>query len=148
MERQMKNRMRVVAILAALGIGFAGAAHAAPGDANPGMPTEQQQNDVAFVSGGIGLDESRAMRADAQNWPLELQFTGPGGDYLANVRVSITAPQGADVLHANSRGPYMLVRLTPGHYVVHATYKDTDQMRSVVVSNGHHATVPFYWNEQ
>lgn len=148
MKLQTNNWVLAAAIFAAFGTGLASAAYAVQSDDSTGMPAEQHQGNVTFVSGGIGLDESHVLRADARNWPLELQFTGPGSDYLADVHVSITGLHGSEVLQADSHGPYMLVRLDPGRYVVHATYKDTDQTRAVVVAGGGHATVSFRWNEQ
>jgi hypothetical protein len=125
--------MLATAVFAAFGTGLMGTAHAVQGDDNTGMLVEQHQGNVTFVSGGVGLDESHALRAEARSWPLELQFTGP---------------QGTDVLQTDSRGPYMLVRLHPGRYVVHASYKDEDQTRSVAVANGGHASASFHWNEE
>ena len=148
MKLLTKNWMLAAAVFAAFGMGLTGTAHAVQGDDNTDMLVEQNQGDVTFVSGGVGLDESHALRAEAHSWPLALQFTGPGSDYLADVHVNITGPQGTDVLQADSSGPYMLVRLHPGRYVVHASYKDEDQTRSVVVANGGHASASFHWNEE
>ena len=98
MKLRTKNWMLAAAMFAAFGAGLTGSAHAAQSDDNTGMPVAQHQGNVTFVSGGIGLDESHALRAEAHNWPLELQFTGPGSDYLADIHVSITGPHGAEVL--------------------------------------------------
>jgi hypothetical protein len=148
MKLLTKNWMLAAAVFAAFGTGLTGTAHAVQGDDNTGMLVEQHQGNVTFVSGGVGLDESQALRAEARSWPLALQFTGPGSDYLADVHVNITGPRGTDVLQADSSGPYMLVRLHPGRYVVHASYKDEDQTRLVVVANGGHVSASFHWNEE
>ena len=62
--------------------------------------------------------------------------------------MNITNGHGDDVLQADSRGPYMLVRLRPGHYTVHARYKDKEQTKSVNIGGKGHANAAFYWNEQ
>src|SRR5579871_5670734 len=54
-----------------------------------GMPATQQQGDVSYVSGGVGRDESTALRQARRQWPLSLQFTGPGASYVADVQVKI-----------------------------------------------------------
>ncbi|MGI4813167.1 MAG: carboxypeptidase regulatory-like domain-containing protein [Janthinobacterium lividum] len=110
-----------------------------------GMPETQQQGDVSFVSGGVGLDESHALRAAAGHWPLSLQFIGPGREYVSDVRVRITDGQGNEVLNTDSHGPYMLVRLHPGHYTIHAKHGDAEQTRTVDVSGAGSAKASFSW---
>src|SRR5215469_4507634 len=51
-----------------------------------GLPQVQQQGGVEFVSGGVGLDESKALQAARSQWPLSLRFTGSNAEYLADVR--------------------------------------------------------------
>jgi hypothetical protein len=110
-----------------------------------GMPPTEQQGDVSFVSGGVGLDESTALRRARRQWPLSLLFTGPQSAYVANVKVQITGANNASVLDTTSHGPYMLVRLPPGRYTVNATYSDVTRRQTVNVrGNGSaHATFSF-----
>ncbi|MGN6665535.1 MAG: carboxypeptidase regulatory-like domain-containing protein [Trinickia sp.] len=113
-----------------------------------GMPQMQHQGDVAYVSGGVGSDESAALKRAAPHWPLALRFTGPGSDYLAGVHVRIVGKDGTDLLHLDSRGPYLLARLPPGRYTVHAQYKDEEQTRQVTVGKAPGARADFHWNTQ
>jgi hypothetical protein len=126
--------------------GMAASAWAQDSDTGGGLPQVQTQGDVSFTSGGVGLDESHALRREAPRWPLALQFTGPGGGYMADVHVTITRGADKTVLDATSEGPYMLVKLPPGRYTVHARYKDAEQTRTVDVSR--HANVTFHWSIQ
>jgi hypothetical protein len=159
------NRRKLVTatVTAALALGLAGGAWAqsndttggnttdttsAGNDNGGGMPQIQQQGDVSFVSGGVGSDESKALQHAESRWPLALRFTGPGSDFLADVHVQIVDSHGSDVLHATSRGPYMLVKLRPGHYIVHARYESTEQQRSVTVPASGNTKAAFYWNHQ
>jgi hypothetical protein len=113
-----------------------------------GMPQIEHQGDIAYVSGGVGSDESAALKRAEHQWPLALRFTGPGADYLADVHVRIVGAHDADVLKADSHGPYMLVKLPPGRYTVHARYKDEDQTRQVQVGKAGGARADFHWNTQ
>ncbi|CAE6749388.1 hypothetical protein R69927_02764 [Paraburkholderia domus] len=164
--KTQRNHQRIVAaaICAALTLGLAGGAYAqqagqvtggtttdngSAGNANGGgLPQIQHKGDVSFVSGGVGLDESTALQHAQSQWPLSLRFTGPGSDFLADVRVRIVDAHDGDVLTATSRGPYMLVNLRPGRYTVHAQYEDHDQSRSVTVPAKGTAKAAFYWNTQ
>lgn len=119
------------------------------GNANGGgLPQVQQQGDVSFVSGGVGLDESKALERAQSEWPLALRFTGPTADYLADVRVRIVDSHGGDALSTTSRGPFMLVRLRPGRYTVHASYKGEEKVSAVTVPAKGTARAGFHWNTQ
>jgi hypothetical protein len=110
-----------------------------------GMPQTQTQGDVSFVTGGVGLDESTALRAAQHQWPLALRFTGPASAYVANVHVQIVDAKGTTVLDATSKGPYMLVRLRPGRYTVHASYSGVDRSQTVNVRGNGSARATFAW---
>jgi len=108
-----------------------------------GMPQTQTQGDVSFVSGGVGLDESTALRRAQRQWPLSLRFTGPGSEYVSDVHVQIVDGSGATVLDATSQGPYMLVRLRPGRYTVHVSHGSTDRSQAVTVHGNGSARAAF-----
>ncbi|MFC4707247.1 MULTISPECIES: carboxypeptidase regulatory-like domain-containing protein [Paraburkholderia] len=110
-----------------------------------GMPQVQQQGGVEFVSGGVGLDESKALQAARSQWPLSLRFTGRGAEFLADVRVRIVDAHGASVLDATSRGPYMLVRVRPGRYTVHVSHDGVDKTSAVTVGSNGSARAAFVW---
>jgi hypothetical protein len=164
--KTQRNQRRILAaaVCAALTLGLAGGAQAqqagqatggtttdnsSAGNANGGgLPQIQHKGDVSFVSGGVGLDESTALQHAQSEWPLSLRFPGHGSDFLADIHVRIVDTHNDDVLTATSRGPYMLVKLSPGHYTVHAQYEDHDQTRSVTVPTKGTAKAAFYWNTQ
>ncbi|PLZ00814.1 hypothetical protein CY652_19345 [Burkholderia sp. WAC0059] len=164
MNTMQPTRRFVSAVLAALlAFGGVGAAMAQSGTAvggsttdntsagnanGSGMPQVQHQGMIAYVSGGVGLDESQALRQAESHWPLALRFTGQGSDYLADVHVRISDTQDGHVFDATSRGPYMLVGLSPGRYVVHASYNGTEKTVPVTVKSAGTAHAAFTWASQ
>ncbi|AFJ86739.1 MULTISPECIES: carboxypeptidase-like regulatory domain-containing protein [Burkholderia] len=128
----------------------AGVAVAAPGAyaQSDGLPEASQQGDVSYVSGGIGKDQSTAFEHNESAWPLALRFTGKGGEYLADVHVRIVDAKGAEVLRTDARGPYMLVKLPPGRYTVHASYQGSDESRAVTVGAKGGTKAAFQWSAQ
>jgi hypothetical protein len=156
MKAQSNKRMAVAAALAAaFAFGPAGNAFAAQDtgavggtvtDTSGGLPQIQHQGDVSYVSGGVGQDESKALERERSHWPLSMQFTGPGSDFLADVHVRIVDVHNNEVLHADSLGPFMLVKLRPGRYTVHATYKNRDQTKTVNIASKGSTQAAFYWN--
>jgi hypothetical protein len=161
MEMQ-RNSPRLVSTLiaAAVAFGAAGGALAQQNDSGTvggtttdntsagnihqtGMPQTQTQGDVSFVTGGVGLDESTALRRAQSQWPLSLRFTGPGSEYVADVHVQIVSAAGATVLDTTSKGPYMLVRLKPGRYTVHVNHGSVDRSQTVTVRGNGSARASF-----
>ncbi|EEA04644.1 conserved hypothetical protein [Burkholderia sp. H160] len=146
MEMQ-RNAPRIASTLLAAAFvlvqaGGAVAQTAAPAAASPaaaseihrtGMPPTQQQGDISFVTGGVGRDESTALRQARRQWPLSLQFTGPGASYVADVQVQIAKAGGTTVLDTTTKGPYLLVRLPQGRYTVTATYSGVTRKETVHV---------------
>ncbi|WP_322032381.1 carboxypeptidase regulatory-like domain-containing protein [Paraburkholderia sp. J76] len=110
-----------------------------------GMPQVQQQGDVSYVSGGVGLDESKALLSAERQWPLALRFTQRNGEYVADVHVQITDSHGASVLDTTSRGPYMLVKVRPGRYSVHVSHAGVDKTSTVTVGSNGSARAAFIW---
>jgi len=151
MKRQL-NAIQVTPAMLAAVFAFvvasgAMAQTAAPTQANEihrtGMPPTEQQGDVSFVSGGVGRDESTALRQARSQWPLALLFSGPGSAYVADVKVQIANAGGATVLDTMSHGPHMLVRLPPGRYTVNATYSGVTRRQTVNVAGNGSARATF-----
>ncbi|HEY9271815.1 carboxypeptidase-like regulatory domain-containing protein [Achromobacter sp.] len=143
----MNKRIERCTMAAAMALGsmaFAGILSTA----QAGLPPVQQQGSVQYISGGIGLDESEAMKAAAKDYPLALTFAAQRdgkADYVANVAVTISDAQGKSVLQTTAEGPYMLVKLPAGNYRISATYNGQAQQREVSVQNSGTARAVFEW---
>ncbi|KXU94585.1 hypothetical protein CR51_26395 [Caballeronia megalochromosomata] len=160
MTSKTTGRLAAAVLIAAMSAGMAGGAWAqasggttgdmsSAGNTNGGgLPQIQQQGDVSYTSGGVGLDESRALLREQAHWPLSLRFTGPTADYLSGVHVRIVDGKGGEALSAESMGPYMLVKLPPGSYTVYAKYKDQEKKQAVTVAGPGKAKAAFHWNTQ
>lgn len=141
MKQQTIRWPAVVMTLALAGVGQF--AWAAP----EGMPQEMHAGSIAYVTGGVGLDESTALKQAmaSSQYPLAVQLYGPGGEYLSDVPVKITDARKTTVFDAASEGPFMLVKLPPGQYTVTASHNGKEQRRSVSVPRKGHTSVRFDW---
>lgn len=81
----------------------------------------QSAGAVQYRCGGIGLDESTAMRSAMPSYPLALLFAAADGEYLADVSVRLS---GASTAAFTASGPVCLLQLPHGKYTVTATTKD------------------------
>jgi hypothetical protein len=101
----------------------------------------------SFVCGGVSVDESQSMKAQAAGHDMMLTFATSSGAYLADVAVKIQGPGGATVVDANCGGPIMLVDLPgPGTYRITATASGVTRQSSVSVTRAKRpATAVFTW---
>jgi len=159
-NQQRFKKVSIALLAAAMTFGIAGGAFAQASSAETsdmssagntnggGLPQVQTQGNVSYTSGGVGLDESHALIREQAHWPLSLRFTGPTADYLADVHVRIADEKNAEVLKTDAMGPYMLVKLPPGHYTVYAKYKDSEKKQAVTVAGNGKAKAAFHWSTQ
>lgn len=134
----------LIASCAIAGTGLANAAQAEAGN----LPAVHSYQGVRYTSGGIGSDESTAMKAASGHWPLSLEFaikSGAQAEYASNVHVLLKNSQGTTVLKATSQGPFLLAEVSPGNYQLDATLDGKSLQRDVVVRQGQSAHVVFEW---
>lgn len=138
--RQLTRPLCALALLAALTSALA-----------QGLPPAQTQAGVAYLNGGIGLDESEALKAERARWPLTLVFavqTRRRAVYASDVRVRISDAGGAERFALDDAGPYLLLRLAPGRYTVQATHDGHTLRRSVQVPADKPLQEGFAWPVQ
>lgn len=127
--------------------GFAGNDNTSP----PGtsLPATQTQGEVAFLSGGIGEDESGAIKKEAASWPLMLELAQAGtprAEYISDVPVTISNESGKIVLDTVAEGPFLLVKLPPGKYSLDATYQSIKLYRQLDIQKGQHKKLTLVWS--
>jgi hypothetical protein len=135
----------LVSIFSAVGIAFAVTAMSASTGA---LPREQLQGSVSYLSGGIGLDESNAIKQAASQYSLELEFVRkatPKAEYLSDIKVTIKNHAGKAVLETMSNGPFLLAKLPVGQFTVTAERGGEAKQRMVNIKAQGHERVIFEW---
>lgn len=125
--------------------GFAGNDNTSP---DTSLPATQTQGEVAFLSGGIGEDESVAIKKEATSWPLTLELAQAGtprAEYISDVPVTISDESGKIVLDTVAEGPFLLVKLPPGKYSLDATYQSIKLYRQLNIQKGQHEKLTLIW---
>ena len=69
------------------------------------------ENGVTYLCGGVGLDESTAMKQAARNYDLMSTFAAQDGSYLADVNVDILGKGDTPILQTTCDGPMLLVKV-------------------------------------
>lgn len=107
---------------------------------NFSLPPIQNQGQIEFLTGGIGLDESQAILQEGGKWPLMLELakaSTPRAVYISDVQISIKDVSGTTVLETITDGPYLLAKLPQGKYSLDATYEGETLHRDFTLQQGH-----------
>jgi len=120
----------------------------AAASANTALPPVEHYGAIAYRTGGVGIDEAKAMKADAQRYPLTLEFVeqaGKVGEYSAGELVKIQGAHNRTVFTAKAGGPFMLVNLPDGKYRITASDGRYNKVRNVDIAGKTHDRVAFVW---
>jgi len=110
------------------------------------LPPLRTFGSVSYITGGVGLDESDAIKAAEKDFTLSLLFAqSKRGEFVSDVKVSIKDKAGNTVFEAVSDGPMLLARLPAGAYAVSADYEGTTLVRKVSVGAKGIARAGFVW---
>jgi hypothetical protein len=116
--------------------------------AGPALPVTHTNGAVAYVTGGIGEGEAKAIDAAAKHYPLALEFVRkatPRDQYLAGVKVRIQDANQNIVLDVTSDGPFLLAKLPDGPYTVSAQHGGSVEQRHVNVAGDERRRLVFEW---
>ncbi len=139
----MQTKTLAAALLLTFGIA------AAPAWAEE-VPQVHTAGNISYVSGGVGEEHAQAMEAVRKDYPLSLLFVRkdkPKNAYLADVDVRIKDAKGKTVLETQSDGPFLYVKMPPGHYTISATHEGNTRTVNVYVPKKGHKNLVFEWTE-
>ena len=133
MKRLMLRPLLLGLMSAAVGAAVAAQAQQPPS----ALPPWQGIGTTRYVCGGIGSDESNAMRAAMKNHPLSLLFARADGAYLANLNVAIKGgdANSSAAMAFTATGPVCLIDLPAGRYVIDVS-TSTGETKSQTVTVG------------
>ena len=116
-------RLLLRGLVAALAL--ATSAHAiAVGPDAASTPEVRFQNEIAYVSGGVGSDERETMRAMARRFNVRLNVVSARTDEaLSDVDFSVADERGMLRLRVRTEGPLLYMRLPRGRYQITAAYR-------------------------
>ncbi len=107
---------------------------------------ERSQGEVKYLVGGVGLEEREYMTSVSGNYNLKLVFAVASREYLAEVKVVILDPKGKTYVTTTADGPWMLLRLPEGSYLVQATSGGQTLVKKCNIGKGSQ-TLHFHWKQ-
>ncbi len=118
--------------------------------AQPFLPAERSQGNIGYVTGGIGKDEADAIRLAAKNYSLTVELVRhavPKDQFETDAVVSIRREGGDIVLDTLVDGPFLLVQLPAGQYVITAQTTGEPKHRTVKIDPKSSQRVIFEWKD-
>lgn len=102
------------------------------GAARAPFPQVESAGGVDYLNGGVSLGEADYIKRQAREYPLELLFSGKGGEYGVADRVTVRQGE-REVVSVPDAGPYLLLKVPPGRYTVEAEFDGQVEKRAVSV---------------
>ena len=137
-SRSARHLALVLALTGATGLALAQTQTAAPAGSKTAEalgPQVKQKDGVSYVSGGISDSGQAKAKELGKDMNLHLVFArASGGNYMADVAVTIADKSGKTVFELPSSDPLLFVKLPPGSYKVTAKADGKSQERMVEVS--------------
>jgi hypothetical protein len=112
------------------------------------IPDSKRYQDIQFISGGIGSEESDAMLLLGKKWPLTLEFAQDHPQrplWVADVQVKITNSKKKVVFDALSDGPIMLIELPADQYEIEAKFEERTLKRKIKLEQDKSVKLPIIW---
>jgi hypothetical protein len=114
------------------------------------IPETQYSQGISFITGGVGEGEAVAILAEAKQWPLLLemsQIENGRGVWIFGAAIKILNLSKQVIFNAQADGPYMLVNLVSGDYMIEATYEGVMQKRALTIKADSSQKITLFWKQ-
>lgn len=112
------------------------------------IPETQYSQGISYITGGVGEGETVAMLAEAKQWPLLLemsQIENGRGIWIFGATIKILNSSKQAIFNAQADGPYMLINLVAGDYLIEAAYEGVIQKRSLSIKAESSQKIALFW---
>ena len=112
------------------------------------IPETRYSQSISYITGGVGEGETQAILAEAKQWSLLLemsQIENGRGVWISGAMINILNDKNQTIFNAQADGPYMLVNLEAGSYVIQASFNGVQQTKTVTIKAGAPQKIPLFW---
>ena len=112
------------------------------------IPVTQYSQRISYITGGVGEGETVAILSEAKQWPLLLemsQIENGRGVWIFGATIKIMGSKKQIIFDAQADGPYMLINLVPGDYVIEAAYQGVTQKRALSIKPDAPQKISLFW---
>ncbi|VWC25677.1 carboxypeptidase regulatory-like domain protein [Burkholderia diffusa] len=141
----MRNRVPMMGGGMGMGYREMGCAPDSNGAATADNLSERYDHGIAYITGGVGLDEVATLRGIASRYSMRAQFASVSGESLSGVLLIFRKMDGTLVFSATSDGPYIYAKMPPGSYRVTATSEGVERKRTITVPGRGGISIMLTW---
>ena len=112
------------------------------------IPDTQSSLGISYISGGVGEEESKSMLVEAKQWPLMLelsQLESGRGIWIFGAAIKILNTKQKLIFDAQAEGPYIIINLNAGDYLIEATYEGVVQKRAIHIKSDEPQKISIFW---
>ena len=112
------------------------------------IPETKYSEGISYITGGVGEGETTAILAEAKQWPLLLemsQIENGRGVWIFGANIKIVNSKKQSIFDAQADGPYMLINLASGDYVIETTYQGVVQKRAFSIKADSPQKISVFW---
>ncbi len=112
------------------------------------IPDTKYSQGISYITGGIGQGETDAILTEAKEWPVTLelsQIENGRGIWIAGATIKVLNAKKQVIFEALADGPYMLINLVPGDYVLEADYLGVIQKRMLAIKADSSQKMSLFW---
>ena len=115
------------------------------GSSGAAEPPVDENQGIAYVTGGVGVEEAAAMRAVAPRYSMRARFFTSAGEFVSDVTVRVYRADGRLIFTAISDGPYLYAQVPPGRYRLLAKLDGIERPRTVDIPRRGGITISLTW---
>lgn len=97
---------------------------------------KQTFHGVAYITGGVGLDERAELRKLFKDYTCRIELANKKGEYLYKARICILDSKRNEVLETDTCGPWLLVDLAEGDYTAIVVHNGKEKNVKISVRKG------------
>ena len=112
------------------------------------IPDTQYSGGISYITGGVGEGEATAILSESKQWPLLLemsQIENGRGVWIFGAGIKIINSKKQIIFTAQADGPFMLINLESGDYVIEATYQGVMQKRVISIKPDSPQKISLFW---
>jgi hypothetical protein len=96
------------------------------------LPPQQTTDRLTYLNGGVGKDDAAMFKRIAPGYPLRVVMAERNGWYSVADRFTVLH-DGQPMGTIDDAGPWLLIKVPPGHYTLVARFGGVTERRSVDV---------------
>lgn len=108
------------------------------------LPDVRTQGDISYITGGVGDEETEAMKSERGDYNLQIMNSDTKGHFAGTRNILISDSKGNELLDADG-GPLFYANLPKGRYVIESSSNSQTKKQKVNVSGNKPAVVHFVW---